>query len=79
MDIHDKARAAQRLKENADYQLIMAEIEADIFASFRNTAIGSTDELNQVHMLSHGFKLIANRIDKYVQIAQFEAAKNEEY
>jgi hypothetical protein len=74
----DKANAANRLKENEDFKLIVSAIEADIFDAFKNVTIGDAEALKTVHELSHGFKLLNLRIAKYVELAVFEASKNED-
>lgn len=79
MNAIDIANAAIRLKDNDDFKDIMRLIEADIFEAFKNTKIGEVDELQNVHQLSHGFKLINQRIDKYIEIASFEQRKEENY
>lgn len=77
----EKANAALRLKENEDFRWLMRCIEAEIFEAFMNTKLGQAEELNGVHQLSHGFRLINQRLDKYVEVAKFEAnsQKDEEY
>lgn len=77
----DRANAVLRLMENEDFRVIMKCIEADIFAAFKNVELGAEEELKNAHYLSHGFKLINQRLDKYVDIAKYEAnsQKNEEY
>jgi hypothetical protein len=77
MNAIDKANAARRLKDNPDFKDMMSSIEAEIFEAFRNTKLGSTDELQNVHALSHGFKLINQRLDKYIELANFQASKSE--
>jgi UTP-glucose-1-phosphate uridylyltransferase len=73
----DKANAARRLQENPDFKIMMEAIEADIFEAFRNTKLGNADELQNTHALSHGFKLINQRLDKYQELAIFEISKTE--
>ncbi|AYD00922.1 hypothetical protein [Neorhizobium sp. NCHU2750] len=75
--ILDRSNAAKRLLNNPDFQLIAAAIEADILANFRAVKIGDTDTLNTVHALSHGFKLLNDRLSKYIETANY-AAKMEE-
>lgn len=77
----ERANAAVRLKENQDFRDLMKCIEAEIFEAFMNTKLGQAEELNGVHQLSHGFRLINQRLDKYVEVAKFEAnsQKDEEY
>ncbi|WP_296076662.1 hypothetical protein [uncultured Agrobacterium sp.] len=77
----ERANAAVRLKENQDFLDLMKCIEAEIFEAFMNTKLGQAEELNGVHQLSHGFRLINQRLDKYVEVAKFEAnsQKDEEY
>ncbi|RVK19427.1 hypothetical protein CN165_12730 [Sinorhizobium medicae] len=75
--ILDKAQAAKRLQENPDFRLIMDCIESDIFTTFKNVNIGETEKLENVHALSHGYKLVNNQIAKYIELALFEARKNE--
>ena len=77
----EKANAALRLKENEDFRALMKCIEAEIFEAFMNTKLGQAEELDSVHQLSHGFKLINQRLDKYVEVAKYEAQsqKDEEY
>ncbi|TWF46315.1 hypothetical protein [Neorhizobium alkalisoli] len=77
MNSLDKANAARRLQENEDFKMMMEAIEADIFEAFRNTKLGATEELNNTHALSHGFKLIQQRLEKYKELAIFEISKNE--
>ncbi|MFD1326756.1 hypothetical protein [Mycoplana ramosa] len=79
MRTQDLAQAAKNLKENDDFKLIMESIEGDIFRAFKNTKIGANEELQNVHALAHGFKLLNNSIDKYIELAIFEAAKDENY
>ncbi|WP_276118293.1 hypothetical protein [Pararhizobium qamdonense] len=74
----DKANAAIRLKDNEDYKLILSAVEADIFEAFKNVTIGDAEALKTVHELAHGFKLLKLRVDKYVELAVFEASKNED-
>lgn len=69
----DRAAAARRLAENEDFRTIVSLIEADIFEAFRNVNIGDTEALEKTHQLSHGFKLLNQRIAKYVEVAKFEA------
>lgn len=69
-----RAYAAKRLQGNADFQEITAAIEADIFASFRSVNINDSEKLATVHALSHGFKLLNDRIAKYIEAANYEAA-----
>ncbi|MEB2843802.1 hypothetical protein [Endobacterium cereale] len=69
----DRAAAARRLTENEDFRTIVCLIEADIFEAFRNVDIGDTEALERTHQLSHGFKLLNQRIAKYIEIAKFEA------
>lgn len=69
----DRANAARRLKENTDFVEIIACIEADIFESFRNVQLNDQDGLAKIHQLSHGFKLLNQRINKYIEIAVLEA------
>jgi hypothetical protein len=73
----DKAKAAKRLQENEDFKLIMGSIEDDIFATFKAVSIGDSEKLSNVHALSHGFKLVNDRIAKYIELAIFEARKEE--
>ncbi len=77
----EKASAAIRLKENEDFRDLMRCIETEIFEAFTNTKLGDADELQNVHQLSHGFRLINSRLDKYIEIANFEnsSQKDEEY
>ncbi|KAA3511606.1 hypothetical protein [Agrobacterium rosae] len=77
----EKANAAIRLKENEDFRDLMRCIETEIFEAFMNTKLGQVEELDSVHQLSHGFRLINQRLDKYIEIAKFEnsSQKNEEY
>ncbi|MCM2433211.1 hypothetical protein [Agrobacterium rosae] len=77
----EKANAALRLKENEDFRALMRCIEAEIFEAFTNTKLGQGEELESVHQLSHGFKLINQRLDKYIDVAKFEAnsQKDEDY
>lgn len=77
MNAIDKANAARRLKDNPDFKFMMESIEADIFEAFKNTKLGATEELHNTHALSHGFKLINQRLDKYIEFAIFENSKNE--
>ncbi|KQY14423.1 hypothetical protein [Rhizobium sp. Root482] len=74
----DKANAAIRLKENEDFKLIMKCVEADIFDAFKNVKLGDSEALKTVHDLSHGFKLLGLRVDKYIELAVFEASKDED-
>lgn len=76
-EIIDRANAAKRLQSNPDYIEIMAAIEADIFASFRSVKIGDSETLNDIHSMSHGLKLVTDRLSKYIEIANY-AAKLEE-
>lgn len=76
--IFDRANAANRLLNDPDFQFIMSEIEADIFSTFRAVNLGDEDTMNAVHQLSHGLKLVGNKLDKYIQTALFEASKREE-
>ncbi|MBD8663127.1 hypothetical protein IFT59_07655 [Rhizobium sp. CFBP 8752] len=69
-----RANAAKRLKGNADFLEITAAIEADIFASFRSVSINDSERLATVHALSHGFKLLNDRIAKYIEAANYEAS-----
>lgn len=78
MNIYDKANAAMRLQENEDFKAVIGWIEADIFAAFKSTKIGNSEELSNVHALSHGFKLVTDRIAKYIEQGKFESAKDEE-
>ncbi|ASY63604.1 hypothetical protein SJ05684_c21630 [Sinorhizobium sojae CCBAU 05684] len=73
----EKAKAAKRLQENEDFKLIMRSIEDDIFATFKAVNIGEAEKLSNVHALSHGFKLVNDRIAKYIELAIFEARKEE--
>ncbi|MCZ4089077.1 hypothetical protein [Sinorhizobium psoraleae] len=73
----EKAQAAKRLQDNDDFRLIMECIEDDIFASFRAVSIGDSEKLSNVHALSHGFKLVNDRISKYIELAIFEARQEE--
>lgn len=73
----DRAKAAKRLQENEDFKLIMGSIEDDIFATFKAVSIGDNEKLSNVHALSHGFKLVNDRIAKYIELAIFEARKEE--
>ena len=73
----DKAAAARRLKENEDFKAIMECVNEDIFASFQITKLGDTEALQTVHSLSHGYKLLNSRIDKYIELGNFEARKDE--
>lgn len=73
----DKAAAAKRLKENEDFRSIMECVNEDIFASFQGTKLGDAEALQNVHALSHGYKLLLNRVDKYIELGIFEAHKNE--
>jgi hypothetical protein len=57
----------------------MALVEADIFAAFQGTKIGDSEALANVHQLSHGFKLLNQRIDKYISEGAYEASKSESY
>ncbi|AYD01734.1 hypothetical protein [Neorhizobium sp. NCHU2750] len=75
--ILDRSNAAKRLLNNPDFQLIAAAIEADILANFRAVKIGDTETLANVHALSHGFKLLNDRMSKYIESASV-AAKMEE-
>jgi len=79
----DRANAARRLQDNEDFKEIVACIEADIFESFRNISIGDNEALAKAHQLSHGLKLMIQRINKYQEIAVLEAnqeaAKDESY
>lgn len=77
----EKANASLRLKENEDFRSLMRCIEDDIFAAFQNVELGAEEQLQNVHQLSHGFRLINQRLDKYVEVAKFEAnsQKDEEY
>lgn len=77
MNIYDKANASQRLQESEDYKLLMACIEADIFNSFQTVKVGDEETLKNVHTLSLGFNLFKNQLAKYVQLANYEAAKSE--
>lgn len=79
MNTIDKANAAKRLRDNDDFKAIMALVEADIFAAFQATKIGDVVELENVQKLSHGFKLLKQRIDKYISEGAFEASKHESY
>lgn len=76
-DAKEKANAAKRLKDNEDFRLIMKNVEADIFSAFRSVGINDTEKLADVHALSHGFKLLNDRIAKYIELAIFEARKEE--
>lgn len=69
-----RANAAKRLQNNADFLEITAAIEADIFASFRKVNINDAETLATVHALSHGFKLLNDRIAKYIEAANYEAS-----
>jgi|GEM_PF-2207823 len=73
----DKAKVAKRLQENEDFKLIMDSIESDIFATFKAVDIGDSERLANVHALSHGFKLVNDRIAKYVEAGIFEARRDE--
>ncbi|WP_313199926.1 hypothetical protein [Rhizobium sp.] len=75
--IIDRSNAAKRLLSNPDFRLIADSIEADILASFRAVKIGDSETLTNVHSLSHGFKLLNDRIAKYIETANY-AAKLEE-
>lgn len=77
----EKANAALRLKENEDFRDLMKCVEADIFAAFKSVELGAEEELKNAHYLSHGFKLFIQRLDKYVEVAKYEAQsqKDEEY
>lgn len=72
----DKANAAKRLMNDPDYQLIIAAIEEDVFANFKAVPIGETDKLMNIHSLSHGLKLVTDRIAKYIELARFEAQRD---
>jgi len=73
----DKAAAARRLKENEDFKAIMECVNEDIFALFQTTKLGDTEALQTVHALSHGYKLLNTRIDKYIEMGNFEVRKDE--
>ena len=73
----DRANAAKRLQNNPDYIDIMKAIESDIFASFRSVKIGDSETLNDVHSMSHGLKLVTDRLSKYIQLANYEAELEE--
>lgn len=75
--IIDRSNAAKRLLSNPDFQLIAAAIEADILANFRAVKIGDTETLSNVHSLSHGFKLLNDRLSKYIEQASYEAKLEE--
>ncbi|MDX0370615.1 hypothetical protein GOC23_23880 [Sinorhizobium meliloti] len=81
--ILDKAYAAERLMNNADYQNVCRWIEEDVFALFNRVPLGDDATLKEVQQLSHGFKLFKERITKYVEKgryeAQIEASNDEEY
>ncbi len=81
MNSIEKANAAIRLKENEDFRNLMSCIEAEIFEAFMNAKLGDDERLNGVHQLSHGFRLINQRLDKYIDVAKFEAnsQKDEDY
>lgn len=78
VNVFDKANAAKRLKENPDFQEIVRWIEADIFEAFKSVEIGNMEKLATVHNLSHGFKTLNSRIDKYIETAAFESSKDED-
>jgi hypothetical protein len=69
-----RANAAKRLQGNADFLEITAAIEADIFASFRKVNINDSENLATVHALSHGLKLLNDRLSKYIDAANYEAS-----
>lgn len=73
----DKANAALRLQHNDDFRLIMECVEQDIFSSFKTISIGESEKLQNVHALSHGFKLLNDRINKYIELANYEASKED--
>lgn len=73
-----RANAAKRLKENPDFREIIAAVESDIFEAFKTVGLGKAEELSAVHNLSHGFKLLNQRIDKYIELAIFESSKDED-
>lgn len=74
-----RANAAKRLQNNADFLEITAAIEADIFTSFRKVNINDAETLATVHALSHGFKLLNDRIAKYIIAHEFEANAEQIY
>ncbi|MCK3776210.1 hypothetical protein MZK49_05635 [Ensifer sesbaniae] len=75
--VKDKANAAKRLQENDDFRLIMECIEDDVFSAFQSVKIGDAETLANVHMMSHGVKCVNDRISKYIELAIFEARKEE--
>ncbi len=76
-EILDRSNAAKRLLSNPDFQLISAAIEADILTTFRAVKIGDAEALSNVHSLSHGFKLLNDRLSKYIEQASYEAKLEE--
>ena len=73
----DKANAAIRLQNNEDFRLIMECVERDIFSSFKTISIGENEKLQNIHSLSHGFKLLNDRINKYIELEKYEASKED--
>lgn len=78
MNAIDRANAAKRLKSNPDFIDLIADIEAEIFREFRNTKIGDDERLQSIHTLSHGLRSITSKIDKYIEIANYEISSQDE-
>lgn len=76
MKVIDRANAAKRLKESADFIDIMKCIEEDVFRQFQTAKVGDAETVANIHAMSHGIRQINASINKYIELALFEASQN---
>jgi hypothetical protein len=77
MKVIDRANAAKRLKESDDFKAIMNCLEEDVFRQFRTAKVGDAETIANIHAISHGLTQITKSIEKFIEIAIFEASKAE--
>ncbi|NTF34258.1 hypothetical protein [Rhizobium skierniewicense] len=76
-EIIERGRLAHSLRDSHAYQSIIAEIQSEIFAGFKNTSHAKPELVTDLHLQAQSIGLLDKFISKYIEAAKYEQSGDE--